>query len=191
MGSGVAKCTSSTHIGRCVLPAAGQLDANGLGRWIHNRRSAGVGVALEERAVDRDGRDGQAGRVHRARAGGQRVRVLAKERRGCSHCSVLCAVCFSRVTELPPLGLSGDPTLRWFVGLQPGSRKDSTVVCTTRPRTMFVDRAGVIDQHRTMSLVVVAEHDMSARQSGRGEQQRRIDVGKRVGFIGADVNELR
>src|SRR4029079_2046423 len=58
-------------------------------------------------------------------------------------------------------------------------------------RTVLVDRADVVDQHRTATAFVVAHHDVPFRQERRREQQPRVDVGERVRLVGADVYELR
>ncbi len=70
------------------------------------------------------------------------------------------------------------------------SGKDPAVVGAARPRAVLVDRAPVVDQHRAMPPLVVAEQDMSGRLPGCRKQQLSRDVGEDVGLIGSDVDEL-
>src|SRR3954453_9539612 len=112
------------------------------------------------------------------------------ERRGRPDRVVMRLVVRTWMPESPSLSLVADVDLV-VAGFDPGSGKNPAVVRTARPRPVLVDRAGVVDQHRAMTLFVVSEHDMTAGQPRRWNQQVGIDVRQRVGFVGPDVNELR
>ncbi len=104
---------------------------------------------------------------------------------------MLLTVGLGGVAEAPALHPSGDLGLVGVVDAQAGGGEDPAVVCATRPRAMLVDRALVVDQHRAMPSLVVADDDVAGRQSGCREQQLGRNVGDRVGLVGADVDELR
>src|SRR3954469_5415378 len=115
--------------------------------------------------------------------------MLLHELCGRTHRTVLNAVVCTPKIEAPTPRSCGDRGLV-AIRLEPRCREDSAVVRATRPWPVFVDRAGVVDQHRAMATFVITEHDVTTWQPRCGEQQPRVDVRQRVRLVGADVHEL-
>ena len=93
--------------------------------------------------------------------------------------------------ELPSPRLPRDRPLVGIVEFDPRRWEDTTIVGTTRSGAMCIDRAGVVDQHRTMPILVVADQDVPARQPRCREQHRGRNVRQRIGLVGPNMNELR
>ncbi len=122
---------------------------------------------------------------------GEEVVVLGEVPGRRPHRVVLDVVDLGREIELPALRPSGDGGLGLVVEVDPGRGKDPAVVGAARPGPVLVDRAGALDQHRAVPVLVVAEEDVAPWQPGRREQQGGGDVSEGVGLVGPDVDELR
>ncbi len=96
----------------------------------------------------------------------------------------------ARVAEPPPLRPASDRDLFVAFGCQPRSGEDPTVIRATGPGTVFVDRASIIDKHRAVTPLVVADQDVAFRPSGSREEQLGGNTGEGVGLVGSDVDEL-
>ena len=95
------------------------------------------------------------------------------------------------VVEPPPGSTPADLYRHVLVVLKPCGGQDAAVVGAARPRAVLVDGAAAVYKHRTVPSCVVAEHDVSVRESrGRREKLGR-DVGEGVVLVGGDVDELR
>src|SRR5436305_12677375 len=112
--------------------------------------------------------------------------MLLDEVGGGVHGVVLGSIVCSRKREAPATGPLADVVLvvPWF---ESSGRKDPAVVGATGARPMFVDRAGVVDEHRATTALVVAEEHMTAGQPRRRKEQLRIDVRQRVPLVRSDV----
>src|SRR5205807_6579375 len=99
----------------------------------------------------------------------QLVRVLHEEGRRRSDGIAPSPVRFRREAESPARDSFRDQRLVVVVDVDARGRKDAAVVGTTGPRTVFVDRAVIVDQHRAMPAFVVAETYMAAWKGESGE----------------------
>jgi hypothetical protein len=101
---------------------------------------------------------------------------------------VPCPSC-GRVEREPPLCSPGrDERL---VAQHPGSGEDAAVVRTACPRTMVVDRARAVDQHRAVAILVITQDDVTGGSSRCREPQFQRNVVERVDLVRLDVDELR
>ena len=153
------------------------------------RRLPAAVIAGQEQVVDLDGQHrqlGGPGRAHRAAPRGRRGGTSPppaprRARPGRS------AVGWSNRHRDACRAISG-----WSSSaLDPGGRQHPAVVGATGRRSVLVDRAALVDEHRAVAALVVAEEDVAAWQARRREQQLGGDVRQRVGLVGPDVDELR
>ena len=72
------------------------------------------------------------------------------------------------IAEAPAPRLSCDHRLVCAVNVDPGCRKDAAVVCATRVRAVLIDRAPIVDEHRAVPLLVVAETTCPRGSRGAG-----------------------
>ncbi len=157
-----------------------------------NIRSRGSGLlTARDLVVPLDGEHRELGLVRRAAFGRQRVRTIADELRRRAHGVVQRAIGNRRVAEPPAPHARRDRSLAGTGRFDAGRGEDTAVVTATRTGAVLVDRARAVDEHRAMAALVVAEHDVPARQERRGEQEFGRDVRERVGLFRPDVHELR
>ena len=88
-------------------------------------------------------------------------------------------------------GALGDRILVVIVRVEAGRREDPAVVGAAGPRAVLVDRAPLVDQHRAVAVLVVADQHVARGSRGAGNSSARRDVRERVGLVGPDVDELR
>ena len=141
------------------------------GLWIvDDDGAAGLPVVAQERVVQANGEDRALRRVRGGDTFGEEVRVLSHERRGRTHGVVLGPVDLGREAELPAPCSPSDRELILVVDVDPRGGEDPAVVGATGPGAMLVDRAFVVDQHRAVTVLVVAEDDVAAGPSRCREQ---------------------
>src|SRR5215471_81868 len=78
-----------------------------------------------------------------------------------------------REGESPTPGALCDRRLRRFVDLDARGFEDTTVVDAACTRTMRVDGATPIAEHRAVAAFVIAEKDVTLGRSGRRKEQLR------------------
>ncbi|MCU1359457.1 MAG: hypothetical protein JWN99_746 [Ilumatobacteraceae bacterium] len=148
--------------------------------------------ATDERLVQLDCHDGQRCRVqwHIDVHIGELGTVVIEESSGGTNTIVLLPIGVGRMAEDPTCRAQPDGRLA-VIDVHVGRSKHSAVVGTACSGAVLVDRAAIVDQHRTVAALVVTHQDMTARQAWSGERQLDGDVRQCIGLVGFDVDELR
>jgi len=97
----------------------------------------------------------------------------------------------SRAGELPAPGLVCDRSLRTIPGGESGCGKEPAIVGAAGQGTIRIDRAPLVDQHRTAPILFVAHDDVSSGLAGSREEEFVRYRCQDPGFPGSDVDELR
>ena len=177
-----------------ICPNPCKFYANGVWRWREHVQLLRICVAQEERAMHFDRRNGELRSVGRNQIGGQHSAILLQIRCCCADSFEFGPVGRSGSSEPPAPRLLCDQNFGVvFVGgeVESSRGEHATVVCSTGPWTMLIDRTPVVDQHRAMPVLVVAEQNVAWGQTRSGEQKCGGYVRQRVRLVGRDMNELR
>src|SRR5689334_569348 len=104
---------------------------------------------------------------------------------------MLLAAFLTLVMERPLLDALRDVRLRLLINRNTRRGENPAIVTATGLRTVFIDGALVVDQHGTVSPVVVAHDHMTLGPSGGRKQQRGRNSLEGSRFLRADVDEHR
>ncbi|HEX4138609.1 MAG TPA: hypothetical protein VHY84_28620 [Bryobacteraceae bacterium] len=87
--------------------------------------------------------------------------------------AMLFAAVVTFVSEHPLLNAAPDLSLSLLIDRHACCGKDPAVVTAASLRTMFIDRAFVVDQHRTMPSIVIAITTLPFGKPGAGNNSAR------------------